>query len=735
MELRNTPRVTDTAPPIRRASMTPRPWVGVAAALRSRALGTGDGEGAQPRPAGAAEPAWRLAARRRRAALMALVFGATALAVGLMAAGEPEGQRDVLWVLHLALFGVLFAWVTAGFATAAMGAWAVLRGDIHTPTPTTGPIDAGARTAIVMPICNEDIATVFGGLRSTCASLAATGASQLFDVFVLSDTSNPALRAAELRAWQELRESLGGNARVYYRWRRRRTKRKAGNVADFCRRWGANYRYMVVLDADSVMGGDCLVSLVRMMEANPRAGIVQSLPRACGHDTLHARAQQFLGRVAGRLFAAGLSYWQLGESHYWGHNAIIRVQPFMQHCALAPIPGKGGLAGEIMSHDFVEAALMRRAGYEVWLVDLPGSYEQQPPHLLDELQRDRRWCQGNLQNAQLIAEPGFQPVHRVMLASGALSYGASPLWLAFVVLGIVRWFAGPEGGTSALPAAAPALWAVTLAMLFLPRVLGLAVVMQRKETAQFGGLGRLATGAVLEGALATLQAPLRMLAHTLFVLGSLTGLKLDWKSPSRDATDVRWREALGRFGMAGALVAMGVAIAIASDAGSMVARLAPLWLPLLMAAPLCVWTSRVGPGAWLRRQRVWLIPEEARVPALLQRNWPTPIPAVVPSAVPARPAPVARPRRPVRARSLMPAFGRGMLVVARGAALAAVVAVPVVSMPEADSSKVAFSYVAAAPAPWEATTVAEVSLPRADDIKTVSTGKRRPAKRSAPSAI
>jgi membrane glycosyltransferase len=726
MELRNPTRVTGTAPPIRRTSMTPRRWFGVGAAVRSWIARTGGGERAKPRPGRSETAPWSRAASRRRAALLAIVGISTASAVAMMASGEPESQRDVLWVVHLALFGLLFAWVTAGFATALMGGWSVLRGDRHALAAPGGPVDASARTAIVMPICNEDIATVFGGLQSTCVSLAATGASRLFDVFVLSDTSDPALRAAEMRAWSALRDALGDNARVFYRWRRRRTKRKAGNVADFCRRWGANYRYMVVLDADSVMSGDCLVSLVRLMEANPRAGIVQTLPHASGHDTVHARAQQFLGRVAGRLFAAGLAYWQLGESHYWGHNAILRLGPFMRHCALAPIAGRGGLSGEIMSHDFVEAALMRRAGYEVWLVDLPGSYEQQPPHLLDELQRDRRWCQGNLQNAQLIAEPGFKPVHRAMLASGAMSYAASPLWLAFVVLGIVRWTTG--SGAPSLPTAAPALWSLTLAMLLLPRVLGVACVLIQRETAAYGGGVRLAAGAVLEATLATLQAPLRMLAHTLFVLGALTGLRLDWKSPSRDATSVGWGEAFGRFGMAGALIAMGVAIATASDALPMTLRLSPLWLPLLLAVPLCVWTSRVRPGAWLRKRRLLLIPEEAQVPALLQRMWPVP---AGPAAVPAVPR-VVKPRRPV----VVPALRRGAWAVARVAALAAMVAVPVVSMPEPDGSAVAFSYVAAAPAPWESAVVAQVSLPRADDIKTVSGGgKRKPARRATPSSI
>jgi membrane glycosyltransferase len=313
-----------------------------------------------------------------------------------------------------------------------MGFACLLRGDAHA-LPVEGlaaqSIDAGARTAVLVPICNEDIATVFGGLRATCDSLRATGHAQLFDVFVLSDTRDGALRAAGQQAWQQLSEQMaedGTPLRVFYRWRRRRTKRKAGNVADFCRRWGRNYRYMVILDADSVMSGECLGELVRRMEADPAAGILQTAPRAAGRETLYARAQQFAGRVYGPLFTAGMHYWQLGEAHYWGHNAIIRLAPFMRHCAVP---------GDILSHDFAEAALMRRAGYGVWIAwDLEGSYEEMPPSLLDELKRDRRWCRGNLINARFIVAPGIHPAHRAMFLTGVMAYLSAPLWFLFLLL-------------------------------------------------------------------------------------------------------------------------------------------------------------------------------------------------------------------------------------------------------------------------------------------------------------
>ncbi len=608
--------------------MVPQPWRGF---LR----GMGDGllamlarlgGGAPARAAGELLP-WERAAVRRRRVLLALVVMSALAATALMAHVLPP--VDPAWLRHaqIGLYALLFAWVSAGFYTAMMGFWVLWRGDPHAMSASSvghEPIHVEARTAIIMPICNEQVSTVFAGLRATCESLAATGASSLFDVYVLSDTSDPETRAAELAAWAELRHECGAAGRIYYRWRQRRTKRKAGNVADFCRRFGRNYRYMVVLDADSVMSGDCLVKLVRLMEANPKAGILQTAPQACGLDTLHARSQQFAGRVGGRLFTAGMQYWQLGESHYWGHNAIIRVEPFMQHCALAPLPGRGGLSGEILSHDFVEAALMRRAGYHVWLVhDLHGSYEQQPPNLLEELQRDRRWCQGNLQNARLIAEPGLHGVHRAMLLTGAMAYLSAPLWLGFVLLGAGLWVFGGHalfGVHRTVPGEVAMLWLVTALMLMMPRVMGVVSIVMSRQQRLYGGTFALVRGAAIEGLLSVLQAPVRMMAHSLFVLVALTGLKLDWKSPPREANDIGWRDAMRRFGGVGlgVLVLGALVLWQQPQAGWW---LMPMALPLLMAVPLTVLTSRSGLGQRLLARRLLLTPEEYSAPQVLRRAW------------------------------------------------------------------------------------------------------------------
>jgi membrane glycosyltransferase len=612
-----------STPPIHRGSMVATPWRGFTRGLVDILMG-------RPRPAavsqGDALP-WQQAAVRRRRMLLALVLLSAAGATTLLSNVLPDSGSPALRTLQIALYALLFAWVSAGFYTAMMGFWVLWRGDPHAMSAASvghAPIRRDARTAIIMPICNEQVSTVFAGLRATCESLAATGASSLFDVYVLSDTSDPEIRAAELAAWGRLRHECGSAGRIYYRWRQRRTKRKAGNVADFCRRFGRDYRYMVVLDADSVMSGDCLVKLVRLMEANPSAGILQTAPQACGLDTLHARSQQFAGRMAGRLFTAGMQYWQLGESHYWGHNAIIRVEPFMKHCGLAPLPGHGGLSGEILSHDFVEAALMRRAGYHVWLVhDLHGSYEQQPPNLLEELQRDRRWCQGNLQNARLMAEPGLHGVHRAMLFTGAMAYLSAPLWLAFVLLGLGLWTLGDRtlfGLHQALPVEVAGLWLATAVMLALPRVMGVLSIVMNRQQHRYGGSSALVRGALIEGGLSVLQAPVRMVAHTLFVVVALTGLKLDWKSPPREANDIGWADALRRFGPISLAVA-AVATLLLVWQPQAALWLMPMGLPLLLAVPLIVLTSRSGLGQRLLANRLLLTPEEHSAPQVLRRAW------------------------------------------------------------------------------------------------------------------
>src|SRR5215469_15575337 len=291
------------------------------------------------------------------------------------------------------------------------------------------------RTAVVMPVYNENPVRVFAGLKSTYESLEQTKLLPNFDFFLLSDTTDPDLWVQEEMAFTELRSQVSAPERLFYRNRRENIERKSGNIADFCVTWCERYRYMIVFDADSIMTGMSLVNLVRLMEKNPSVGIIQAPRLPVNRRSLFGRLYQFAMHAYSSIFISGLNFWQGGAANYWGHNAIIRIQPFVAHCRLPKLSGKQPLGGSILSHDFVEAAFMRRAGWNVYLAsELRGSYEEVPSSLIGYAARDRRWCQGNLQHARLLFTPGFHFVNRIHILMGLMGYLASPLWLLLLAL-------------------------------------------------------------------------------------------------------------------------------------------------------------------------------------------------------------------------------------------------------------------------------------------------------------
>lgn len=655
----NAPAALCVAPPLNRASMVPHPWGALnpftrwfqrafapvrmnqshIAETKVEGFAVADLSVNQTPPelaVVAKEPTASSKANGgiRRLVLLFLMLGQTALATYYMSRVLPYQGKEWLEIALLSLFALLFCWVSAGFWTAMTGFILLARGKdpflISQTALTNGTIEAGARTAIVMPICNEDVTRVFAGLRATYESVQKTGQLEHFDFFVLSDSGNSDTCAAEVAAWAALCKAVDGFGRIFYRRRQRRTRRKSGNIDDFCRRWGNNYSYMIVLDADSVMSGDCLSKLVQSMEANPDAGIIQTAPRAAGRDTLYARIQQFSTRVYGPLFTAGLHYWQLGESHYWGHNAIIRVKPFIEHCALSLLPGKGPFAGEILSHDFIEAALMRRAGWKVWIAyDLDGSYEEMPPNLLDELKRDRRWCQGNLMNFRLFLSRGMHSVHRAVFVTGVMAYLSAPLWFLFLILstGLLAqhtlteptYFTEPwqlfPNWPQWHPEKALALFSATATLLFLPKVLS-ALLICWQGAKQFGGRMRLLFSVLIEMFFSMLLAPVRMLFHTHFVISAFMGWALRWKSPPREDTETTPAEAFRHHGLH---TLLGLAW------GGAVFWLNPTFLPWLLpivgslavAMPISIYSSKVSNGLRFRKKKLFLIPEEAEPPVEL----------------------------------------------------------------------------------------------------------------------
>ena len=388
---------------------------------------------------------WRGSARRRRILLLALVLGQTLAATWLLLAVLPYHGRTAVEVGIAVLFGLLFTWLSLGFWIALTGF--VLRRRGGDPRSLMRRQDAAtlaatplARTAIVMPIYHEPVARSLLGLKAIYQSLEDSGELQHFDFYILSDSRDADVWLQEQAAWQALRQELGAQSRLFYRRRRLNLNHKSGNIADFLRRWGRDYQYMVVLDADSLMGGDTIVQMVQLMQRHSQVGILQTSPRLLNAHSLFARIQQFANQLYGPLFTTGLAAVQLGEAAFWGHNAILRIRPFMQHCGLRRLPGWGLFKGSVLSHDFVEAAYMGRAGQEVWLEpELQASYEESPPTLSDELTRDRRWAKGNLQHLWLMLfSRRLRVAHRLAFLNGIMGYLASPLWFGFLVLTTVE---------------------------------------------------------------------------------------------------------------------------------------------------------------------------------------------------------------------------------------------------------------------------------------------------------
>ncbi|MDR3153085.1 MAG: glucans biosynthesis glucosyltransferase MdoH [Deltaproteobacteria bacterium] len=416
-----------------------------------------------------------------------------------------------------------------------------------------------------------------------------------------------------------------GGGRLFYRHRRSNIKRKSGNVADFLRRWGAEYRYMIVFDADSLMSAETLARLVLSMEARPDVGIIQTPPKAIFSRTPLARVQQFANHFYGPVFAAGLHFWQLGCAQFWGHNAILRTAPFMEHCMLPRLKGASALGGEILSHDFVESALMRRAGYGVWLAyDLEGSWEMTPPTLMDELVRDRRWCQGNLQHMRLIFTRGFFPTHRALFLNGILSYGSALLWFFFLLASTAEalsavlippdYFpAGPSlfpDWPRYFPAWALALLSSTGVLLFLPKAFALILAAAGGRARAFGGAARLCLSICLEIAVSTFLAPVRMLFHSFFVVTTLLGFKVSWNPQNRGGEEgLAWSSAF-RTCWPGTLLGIVWGLSMYFLSPGFFMWLSPVAAGLALSAPLAVFTSRLSLGSLCRRLGLFLTPAE-----------------------------------------------------------------------------------------------------------------------------
>ena len=452
--------------------------------------------------------------------------------------------------LFLILFSINFLWVSFAFAQALLGFLLHLK-----PRLIKQPEqEAEFTTAILLPIYNEDPLRIKAALRLMRDDLLAKAPGK-YAFFILSDTNKADAWVAEEQAFMDLVNKDENACPVYYRRRQNNHERKAGNIGDWVKRWGAAYEAMIVLDADSIMSAECMLTLSRRMAASPGVGLIQTLPTIVRANTLYGRLQQFANHCFGPIYAEGLSAWHGLSSNFWGHNAIIRTRAFAESSHLPILPGKPPFGGHVLSHDFIEAALLRRAGWGVRFdTDIQATFEESPPSLIDVMIRDRRWCQGNLQHTPFMFAQGFVLPTRLHIFSGLMSYLSAVFWLSLIVVGLAiavqaryvrpEYFANP----SLFPTwpvfdseRALSLFFVSMAIVIAPKVFGwFAALINIPRCMKFGGPILLTLSTFTEMVMSALYAPILMVHQFGVVVNIFRGKDSGWMPQSRDDGALSW---------------------------------------------------------------------------------------------------------------------------------------------------------------------------------------------------
>lgn len=534
------------------------------------------------------------------------------------------GVSPLQWAM-VGLFAITFGWIaiTAGAAVAGLFFGGVRR-------RATADTVVEHRTALVMPVYNESPASSFASLEAMAEALLERDATG-FELFVLSDSNKPEIYVKETAAFHALREKLGDRMRAWYRRRADNAGRKAGNLHDFITRWGGRYDFMIVLDADSILSAETLMTLVREMVADSNLGLLQTVPRLAGGRTVFARLQQFAGRVYGPVVARGIAAWQGDDGNYWGHNAIVRVRAFAAAAGLPALPGRKPFGGVILSHDFVEAALLRRAGWAVrMLPTLGGSWEDSPPSLLDVAARDRRWAQGNIQHLAVISSKGFTWSNRIHMGIGVMSYLASPLWFLLIAVGIAtaghiatvqfEYFSDEMSLFPRWPLFDSErmvnLFIVAMATLLAPKALGVLGVFVDRELMRTVNPIRVVLGAIAETILSALYAPIMMMMQVRQVSEIFWGQDSGWSTQTRKHSRTPWALLLRRHWLQ-TLAGLVISVVLLYVSPALFAWMSPALVGLVFALPLSAVSGSVVLAKLLRFFGMLTVPEEIEVPHVI----------------------------------------------------------------------------------------------------------------------
>ena len=527
-----------------------------------------------------------------------------------------DGRVHVLEACSTILFAILFAWIALSFSIATLGLFVALAGlyrnrkhtEVKVNREPHGADQNQHRTAVLMPVYNESPESVFAGVKAMVESLSETGRADEFDFFILSDSTRYEVWLKEEELWRqncqtEISETQPASCRIFYRHRSENRARKSGNIADFCEYWGDRYEFMIVLDADSLVEGQTMTAMVDRISTNENLGIYQVPPVPVGRSSLFARIQQFSADVYGPIYAKGFSTWAGGDGNYFGHNAIIRVDAFKRFCHLPVLPGAAPLGGEILSHDFVEAALMLKNGYRVEVAtDIDGSYEECPTTIRDFAQRDQRWCQGNMQHISLLLSEGLKPFSRLHFLTGILSYVSAPLWIAFMIVSVAALALSHSYGLTQTSAAwlTAGLFIASMGMLLAPKVYGLlATAVARKRKFGKSNWFKLTVSVLLETVFSILLAPIFAIYHSTFVTSVFVGTSVQWKAQQRDERGVSFAEAAGSFWKMTLIGIVSTAL-VGWLAPSLVFWYSLFSMGLILSIPLAVIVASSNVGTKLR---------------------------------------------------------------------------------------------------------------------------------------
>lgn len=551
-----------------------------------------------------------------------VVASFVALATLMTVTLSPNGY-SALDVVVLFCFAITLPWTIIGFWNAVIGL-AVMR-IAKDPAKAVCPIEMGdpstrltTRTAILSCVRDEDVSRLETNLNVMLANVVRSGEAHAFTLYVLSDTSRDEIAAEERAMSERLSANWMSDIAIVYRRRLDNPGFKAGNIEDFCDQWGDQHDFALVLDADSYMSADAMLALVRGMEANPKLGILQSLVVGLPTDSAFARVFQFGMRLGMRSYTIGSAWWQGDCGPYWGHNAVLRLKPFTEHCKLPQLPGTGPLSGAILSHDQVEAVLMRKAGYDVRVLPQEGgSFEENPPHLLEFIRRDLRWCQGNLQYRRLIGTPGLKPVSRAQLVLAMLMFLGSPAWIGFMVCVAILGLTSTDQSSFRVDTGA-ALFLTIMTMVFAPKLATVADILARPDLRRsFGGSLRIVVSTGVEIVYAAMLAPIMAVAHSLFMGGLVLGKTIGWGAQARGVESLPflltakklWPQTL--FGVLATLW-------VASQPFDLVWPIVPIAIGPLLAIPFAVALSTRTFGIAGLKSTLWRIPEETIPPAELR---------------------------------------------------------------------------------------------------------------------